>query len=332
MLIWVIYFENKTIKPKVNRIELTSFYLQERDGNRHSEVPVRFAVRTGSWPCRVVHKPCNPKPFRLSFLFLHFFSATIFSLKNPTSHFLVLRRSMEEVCEGKEFSFPGHEEKILSFWSEIKAFETQLSRTESLPEYIFYDGPPFATGLPHYGHILAGTIKDIVTRYQTMRGHHVTRRFGWDCHGLPVENEIDRKLGIKRRDEVLKMGIDKYNEECRSIVTRYVEEWEKVITRTGRWIDFRNDYKTMDLKFMESVWWVFSQLYEKGLIYKGFKVSSSVIWASYWRLVLLYYDYSSSVFIFGSWYFVYKCMKSSNGLFLSIIGLWMLYYQVYSWI
>lgn len=110
-----------------------------------------------------------------------------------------------------------------------------------------------------------------------MRGHHVTRRFGWDCHGLPVENEIDRKLGIKRRDEVLKMGIDKYNEECRSIVTRYVEEWEKVITRTGRWIDFRNDYKTMDLKFMESVWWVFSQLYEKGLIYKGFKVSSSVI-------------------------------------------------------
>ncbi|KAJ9178386.1 hypothetical protein P3X46_010273 [Hevea brasiliensis] len=179
---------------------------------------------------------------------------------------------MEEVCEGKDFSFPGHEEKILSFWSEIKAFETQLDRTESLPEYIFYDGPPFATGLPHYGHILAGTIKDIVTRYQTMRGHHVTRRFGWDCHGLPVENEIDRKLGIKRRDEVLKMGIDKYNEECRSIVTRYVEEWEKVITRTGRWIDFRNDYKTMDLKFMESVWWVFSQLYEKGLVYKGFKV------------------------------------------------------------
>ncbi|EEF32620.1 isoleucine--tRNA ligase, cytoplasmic [Ricinus communis] len=179
---------------------------------------------------------------------------------------------MEEVCEGKDFSFPNQEEKILSFWSEIKAFETQLSRTESLPEYIFYDGPPFATGLPHYGHILAGTIKDIVTRYQTMRGHHVTRRFGWDCHGLPVENEIDRKLGIQRRDEVLKMGIDKYNEECRSIVTRYVGEWEKVITRTGRWIDFKNDYKTMDLKFMESVWWVFYQLFDKGLVYKGFKV------------------------------------------------------------
>uniref|UniRef100_A0A6N2MMD3 isoleucine--tRNA ligase n=1 Tax=Salix viminalis TaxID=40686 RepID=A0A6N2MMD3_SALVM len=158
---------------------------------------------------------------------------------------------MEEVCEGKDFSFPSHEEKIITFWSEIKAFETQLERTKGLPEYVFYDGPPFATGLPHYGHILAGTIKDIVTRYQTMTGHHVTRRFGWDCHGLP---------GIKRRDEVLKLGIDKYNEECRGIVTRYVEEWEKVVVRVGRWIDFKNDYKTMDLKFMESVWWVFRQV------------------------------------------------------------------------
>ncbi|CAN1224850.1 Isoleucine--tRNA ligase, cytoplasmic [Linum perenne] len=179
---------------------------------------------------------------------------------------------MEDVCEGKDFSFPKEEEKILAFWSEIQAFKTQLSRSESLPEYIFYDGPPFATGLPHYGHILAGTIKDIVTRYQTTIGHHVTRRFGWDCHGLPVENEIDRKLGITRREEVLQLGIGKYNEECRSIVTRYVEEWEKVITRTGRWIDFDDGYKTMDLKFMESVWWVFGQLYGKGLVYKGFKV------------------------------------------------------------
>ena len=179
---------------------------------------------------------------------------------------------MEEVLESKDFSFPKQEEKILQLWSEIKAFETQLKRNENLPEYIFYDGPPFATGLPHYGHILAGTIKDIVTRYQSMTGHHVTRRFGWDCHGLPVEHEIDKKLGIQTREEVLKMGIDKYNEECRSIVTRYVAEWEKVITRTGRWIDFRNDYKTMDLKFMESVWWVFAQLFEKGLVYRGFKV------------------------------------------------------------
>ncbi|KAK1257396.1 Valine--tRNA ligase [Acorus gramineus] len=179
---------------------------------------------------------------------------------------------MEEVCEGKEFRFPSEEEKILSFWEDIKAFETQLKRTEHLPEYIFYDGPPFATGLPHYGHILAGTIKDIVTRYQSMSGWHVTRRFGWDCHGLPVEHEIDKKLGINSRKDVIEMGIGRYNEECRSIVTRYVAEWEKVVTRVGRWIDFKNDYKTMDPNFMEGVWWVFSKLYEKGLVYRGFKV------------------------------------------------------------
>lgn len=184
---------------------------------------------------------------------------------------------MEEVCEGKDFAFPKQEDTILEFWTRIDAFKTQLSLTKDMPEYIFYDGPPFATGLPHYGHILAGTIKDIVTRYQTMTGHHVTRRFGWDCHGLPVENEIDKKLGIKKREDVLKLGIGNYNEECRSIVTRYVSEWEAVITRTGRWIDFKNDYKTMDLNFMESVWWVFAQLYAKNLVYKGFKVTLTVI-------------------------------------------------------
>ncbi|KAG6500965.1 hypothetical protein ZIOFF_040828 [Zingiber officinale] len=179
---------------------------------------------------------------------------------------------MEDVCEGKDFSFPKQEESILRFWSSIRAFETQLKRTESMPEYIFYDGPPFATGLPHYGHILAGTIKDVVTRYQSMNGRHVTRRFGWDCHGLPVEFEIDTKLGIRSREDVLAMGIAAYNEECRAIVTHYVNEWEETITRTGRWIDFKNDYKTMDLKFMESVWWVFAQLWKKELVYRGFKV------------------------------------------------------------
>ncbi|KAI3934371.1 hypothetical protein MKW92_006840 [Papaver armeniacum] len=179
---------------------------------------------------------------------------------------------MEEVNEGKDFSFPKQEEKILKYWSDIQAFENQLKRTENLPEFVFYDGPPFATGLPHYGHLLAGTIKDIVTRYQTVIGHHVTRRFGWDCHGLPVEYEIDQKLGIKTRQDVLNLGIGNYNEECRSIVTRYVSEWENTVTRMGRWIDFKNDYKTMDINFMESVWWVFSQLYEKGLVYRGFKV------------------------------------------------------------
>jgi isoleucyl-tRNA synthetase len=138
--------------------------------------------------------------------------------------------------------------------------------------FTFYDGPPFATGLPHYGHILAGTIKDTVTRYACMNGMSVERRAGWDCHGLPVEYEIDQKLNITHRDQVLEMGIDKYNETCRSIVMRYTKEWKETITRLGRWIDFENDYKTMDPTFMESVWWVFGQLYEKGLVYQGYKV------------------------------------------------------------
>jgi isoleucyl-tRNA synthetase len=126
--------------------------------------------------------------------------------------------------------------------------------------------------LPHYGHILAGTIKDTVTRYAAMTGHYVERRAGWDCHGLPVEYEIDQRLKITHRDQVLEMGIDKYNETCRSIVTRYTKEWETTITRLGRWIDFKNDYKTMDPSFMESVWWVFRQLFDKGLVYQGYKV------------------------------------------------------------
>jgi isoleucyl-tRNA synthetase len=139
-------------------------------------------------------------------------------------------------------------------------------------EFTFYDGPPFATGLPHYGHILAGTIKDTVTRYAAMNGKYVSRRAGWDCHGLPVEYEIDKKLNITHREQVFEMGIDKYNATCRGIVTRYTKEWERTVTRLGRWIDFKNDYKTMDPNFMESVWWVFKQLFEKGLVYQGYKV------------------------------------------------------------
>lgn len=169
-------------------------------------------------------------------------------------------------------SFPEEEKLIGAFWEENKTFETSYKRSEGKPEYTFYDGPPFATGLPHYGHILAGTIKDVVTRYAHQTGHHVTRRFGWDCHGLPVEYEIDKKLGIRTKEDVAAMGISRYNAECRGIVTRYVNEWETVVKRMGRWIDFRNDYKTLDTNFMESVWWVFKQLYEKGLVYKGFKV------------------------------------------------------------
>mmetsp|Transcript_42557 Transcript_42557/g.102575 ORF Transcript_42557/g.102575 Transcript_42557/m.102575 type:complete len:1181 (-) Transcript_42557:155-3697(-) len=171
-------------------------------------------------------------------------------------------------------NFSETEEEICKKWKDEDSFQmqNQLSVDRGDDEYTFYDGPPFATGLPHYGHILAGTIKDTVTRYAAMTGKVVSRRAGWDCHGLPVEYEIDQKLNITHRDQVLAMGIDKYNETCRSIVTRYTKEWEATITRLGRWIDFENDYKTMDASFMESVWWVFQQLYEKDLVYLGVKV------------------------------------------------------------
>ena len=147
-----------------------------------------------------------------------------------------------------------------------------MRQSEGRPRWSFYDGPPFATGLPHYGHILAGTIKDIVCRYAHQTGHYVERRFGWDCHGLPIEFEIDKMHKINSRQDVLDMGIDKYNAACRSIVMRFSAEWEKTVKRVGRWIDFQNDYKTMNLSYMESCWWVFGRLHEQGLVYRGFKV------------------------------------------------------------
>eukprot|EP01132_Coremiostelium_polycephalum_P007743 gene7743-9523_t len=171
-----------------------------------------------------------------------------------------------------KIDFAKEEEKVLEYWREIDAFHTSLKMSEGKPEYSFFDGPPFATGLPHYGHILAGTIKDTVTRYAHQTGHHVIRRFGWDCHGLPIEFEIDKIHGVKTKDDVLKMGIPNYNAECRKIVMKYSTEWENVVNRLGRWIDMKNNYKTMDLNFMESVWWVFKQLFDKDLVYQGFKV------------------------------------------------------------
>ena len=148
------------------------------------------------------------------------------------------------------------------------------SATRSLPTapYIFYDGPPFATGLPHHGHLLGSILKDAVPRYFTMQGRYVQRRFGWDCHGLPIEHEIDKTLGMSSKDAVEKLGIKGYNDECRKIVQRYTAEWQKTITRIGRWVDFEHDYKTMDPWYMESVWWVVKQLWDKGLIYRGEKV------------------------------------------------------------
>lgn len=172
----------------------------------------------------------------------------------------------------ENINFPEEEEKILKFWNDIDAFQTSLKISEGRPRYTFYDGPPFATGLPHYGHILAGTIKDIVTRYATQNGFYVERRFGWDCHGLPVEFEIDKLLDIKGPEDVEKMGIAVYNAECRKIVMRYSKEWRFIVNRLGRWIDFDNDYKTLYPSFMESVWYMFRQLYLKGMVYKGYKV------------------------------------------------------------
>ncbi|GAA3069865.1 isoleucine--tRNA ligase [Streptosporangium carneum] len=173
-------------------------------------------------------------------------------------------------------SFPALEHEVLGFW---EADGTFTASVENRPtgergdnEYVFYDGPPFANGLPHYGHLLTGYVKDAVPRYQTMRGKRVERRFGWDTHGLPAEVEAERQLGIKHKSEIEKMGIGEFNEACRSSVLRYTSEWRDYVTRQARWVDFDNSYMTLDLSFMESVIWAFKQLWEKGLVYSGFRV------------------------------------------------------------
>ena len=172
----------------------------------------------------------------------------------------------------EQINFSKEEEKILEFWKNEDTFRQGLRLSADRPRYTFYDGPPFATGLPHYGHILTGTIKDIVTRWAQSSGYHVERRFGWDCHGLPVEYEIDKKLDIKGPQDVEKIGIAAYNKECRDIVMRYAGEWRYTVTRMGRWIDFDNDYKTLYPWFMESIWWVFKELWKKDFVYRGVKV------------------------------------------------------------
>lgn len=179
---------------------------------------------------------------------------------------------MSEKNQNESFSFVDTEKKVLKFWEENNVFEKSLEKTKNDPPYIFYDGPPFATGLPHHGHLVASTIKDIIPRYFTMQGRYVSRRWGWDCHGLPIEQQIDKKFGMSANDFVEKNGISEYCGECRNIVQTFVTQWEKTITRMGRWVDFENDYKTMDKDFMESVWWVFKQAWDKGLIYEGNKI------------------------------------------------------------
>ena len=164
------------------------------------------------------------------------------------------------------------EKKILDKWDSEKTFEKSLEKTKDGKEYVFYDGPPFATGLPHYGHILASVIKDAVPRFWTMKGYHVNRRWGWDCHGLPIENIAEKELGINSKDEIEKMGVGKFNAFCRSAVLKYTGEWAKTVRRIARWVDFENSYKTMDNSYIESVWWAFKELYDKEFIYKGEKI------------------------------------------------------------
>ena len=171
-----------------------------------------------------------------------------------------------------EMTLPEMEEKVLAYWDEHKIFEKSLAQTADGKPFTFYDGPPFATGLPHYGHILASTVKDLVPRYQTMNGRFVRRRWGWDCHGLPIEEVVERKLGISGKKQIEEIGIKAFNETCRSMVLTFAHDWRALVRRIARWVDFDNSYKTLDADFMESVWWGFKQIYDKGLVYEGRKV------------------------------------------------------------
>jgi len=171
----------------------------------------------------------------------------------------------------KTLEFIQKEKEILEFWEKNKIFEKSIEQRPKEKSYVFFDGPPFATGLPHYGHILASLIKDVVPRYWTMKGFRVERRWGWDCHGLPVENLIEQELNLKNKKDIEAIGIEKFNQVCKDSVLRYVNEWKKVIPRIGRWVDMEHPYKTMDFNYMESIWWVFKQLWDKGLVYKDYK-------------------------------------------------------------
>ncbi len=173
---------------------------------------------------------------------------------------------------GSQSNFPEIENKILEFWEQNRVFEKSVEQRSEAKDFVFYDGPPFATGLPHYGHLLAGTIKDVVPRYQSMRGKRVERVFGWDCHGLPVEYEMEKELNLSGKKQIEDYGVSAFNEKCRGIVLRYSSEWEKIVHRMGRWVDFRRGYRTMDPGFMESIWWVFASLWKKDLIYEGHKI------------------------------------------------------------
>src|SRR3989339_139073 len=167
--------------------------------------------------------------------------------------------------------FPEMEQDVNDFWKKNRIFEQSVERDPKKGDYVFYDGPPFATGTPHYGHIVASIMKDAVPRYWTMQGYRVERKWGWDCHGLPIENIVEKELGSRSKKDIEDVGVAKFNEMCRSKVLTYVDDWKKVVNKLGRWVDMENDYKTMDKNFMESVWYVFKELWDKGLIYKGYR-------------------------------------------------------------
>ncbi|MDA9818250.1 GNAT family N-acetyltransferase [Flavobacteriaceae bacterium] len=172
----------------------------------------------------------------------------------------------------QDFSFPNLEKEMLQFWQKNKIFETSIENRQEKEDYVFYDGPPFANGLPHYGHLLTGYIKDIFARYNTQKGKKVERKFGWDTHGLPVEMESEKTLGVSGQIAINEYGIEKFNQNCRESVMKYANQWQEYVTRQGRWVDFDNGYKTMDVNYMESVIWAFKELYKKGLMYEDFRV------------------------------------------------------------
>ncbi|MFA6215938.1 MAG: class I tRNA ligase family protein, partial [Patescibacteria group bacterium] len=168
--------------------------------------------------------------------------------------------------------FSQNEKEILKFWQDNLIFEKSLKQGSPKGDYVFYDGPPFATGTPHYGHVVASIMKDVVPRFWTMQGYRVARRWGWDCHGLPVENLIEKEIGVATKKDIEeKIGVCGFNEACQLSVLRYADVWKKFIPRIGRWVDMEDDYKTMDPAYMESIWWVFKTLSDKGLIYEGYK-------------------------------------------------------------
>ena len=172
--------------------------------------------------------------------------------------------------------FPEIEERILRYWAQDGTFlasvEAREAGRDGSNEFVFYDGPPFANGLPHYGHLLTGYVKDLIPRYQTMRGRRVERRFGWDCHGLPAELEAQRVLGLRTKADILELGIEKFNDACRESVLKYTDDWQEYVTRQARWVDFEHDYKTLNPSYMESVIWAFKTLHDKGLVYEGMRV------------------------------------------------------------